>query len=414
MEQFKDLFLFLFCLRFLIDLLLRFINFHHLKKNTGRVPPVLTELIDIEKLRQIDLYNAAKMRFGILQLFTSNILVIVFLFTAIFPAYTLWIGQISLPYYLQGFLFFFIIQGAVWLIELHFDYYFHFRIEARFGFNQYTRIGWLTDCLKNFLVSTVFMGVIIIFILWLLGTSFHFDWLKIVYGWSIATLLIVIFSYLIPVVVTPIFYRLQPVSNDSLRGKIEELVAQSGFRIKRILVADESSKSRHVNAIFTGMGKNKTIILFDTLFNDFSEMEILAILAHEIGHGKQKHLLKSIVFSIIGIFWFLLFAAYLLSAGVPFAAFGVHLMVAKFYITYLFFFEILAFFAQPVLMRLMRKFEYEADAYSKQLLRQGESLISALKKIMVHELANINIHPWYEKMYYSHPSLEKRIHALNE
>lgn len=387
-------------------------NFRYLKQNAGQVPKVLAESIDTGKLRQMDSYNAVKMRFGIIQSLVSNTLVILFLFTALFPAYASWVGRMPIPYYLQGFLFFFIIQGAVWLIELPMEYYFQFGIEARFGFNQYTRADWLADCLKSFLVSTAVMGFLVILILWFLGTSFRFDWLKVICAWLVATVLILVFNYLIPVVMIPIFYRLRPVSDEGLRKNIEALVAQSGFKIKRILVADESRKSSHVNAIFSGTGKTKTVILFDTLLSKFSEIEILAIIAHEIGHGKQKHLMKSLVFSIIGVFWFLLFAAYLLSAGVPFAAFGALPMYARFYITYLFFFEILAFFVQPFLMRLLQKFEYEADAYSKQLLKQGEPLISAFKKMVVHELANINIHPWYEKIYYSHPSMIKRIEAL--
>jgi STE24 endopeptidase len=413
MEQFKNIFIFLFCLRIVIDFSLKIINFRHLKKNAGRVPPMLAELVDTQTLRQIDSYNAAKMRFGIFHFLVKNILVVLFLFTAVFPVYTSWIGQIPLPYYLQGFLFFFIIQGAVWLIELPMAYYFHFGIEARFGFNQYTRTGWLFDCLKDLLVNTVIMGLVVLLVLWFLGTSFSFNWTKVIFGWFIAFALMLSFNFIFPVMITPIFYRLKPVTDDSLQGKIAVLVARSGLKIKRILVADESRKSTHANAMFSGIGKYKTVILFDTLVNNYSETEILAILAHEIGHGKRKHLLKINTIAAFGLFCFILFAVYLLSNSIPFAAFGINLMYGKFYLTYLFFSELVAFFVQPIVMQFLQKFEYEADAFSKQLLHQGEPLASALKKIIIHELGNINIHPWYEKIYYSHPSMIRRIRALN-
>lgn len=375
---------------------------------------MLMELVNAQTLRQIDSYNAAKMRFGIIHFLIKNLFVILFLFTAVFPAYTSWIGRLPLPHYLQGLLFFFIIQGAVWLTELPMGYYFHFGIEARFGFNQYTRTGWLFDNIKSFFVNIIIMGIIILLILLFLGTAFNFHWIKVIYSWFAACAILLCFDYVFPVIITPVFYRLKPVTDDSLRGKIAELVAQSGLKIKRILVADESRKSTHVNAMFSGLGKYKTVILFDTLVSNYSETEILAILAHEIGHGKGKHLLKINMITVFGLFCFILFAAYLLSSSVPFAAFGINLMYGKFYLTYLFFFELVAFFVQPLIIQFLQKFEYEADAFSKRQLNGGEPLASALKKIIIHELGNINIHPWYEKIYYSHPSVIRRLRALNE
>jgi STE24 endopeptidase len=411
-DQFKTIFLFLFSLKIAIDLSFKIMNFRYLKKHAGRVPPELAELIDAGKLEQIDSYNAVKMRFVISNFIFENILALSFLFTPAFPAYTAWIHRIPLSPVLQGMLFFFIIYSAVRFIELPLEYYYHFRIEARFGFNKYTRAGWLLDCIKEFLVNTAIMGFIAWLALWILGTQFSFSWMKIIYSWLAVFALILAFSYFVPVIITPIFYKLKPVTDESLREKIEKLITQSGLKIKRILVADESQKSTHVNAEFSGFGKNKTIILFDTLLNNYSEAEILAILAHEIGHGKRKHLYKMIVISGIGTFLFILFAAYLLSTDLPFAAFGVNVIYGKFYITYQFFLEIPAFFVHPLLIRFFRKFEYEADAYSKRLLNNAEPLISAFKKFFTLELQNINIHPWYEKMYYSHPSLLKRIQAL--
>ncbi len=412
MEHFKTIFLLLFGLRIVTDFAFKILNFRYLKRNTGKVPAVLGDLVDIRKLQQIDSYNAAKIKFDIIHFLFENTVVFLFLFTPFFPAYTAFFQRLPFSYIFQGLLFFFALGCTAWLIGLPLNYYFHFHIEKSFGFNKYSQASWLWDTIKNFLMNTVISGIIVIFVLWFTGDQFSFTWMKILYGWLIALVLILTFAYFLPVLVIPVFYQLKPVTDESLRQKIESLVIESGLHIKRILMADESRKSTHVNAEFSGIGKNKTIILFDTLVNNYTEDEILAILAHEIGHGKGKHLWKMIAISCCGAFLFILFAGYLLSSELSFIAFGINVIYAKFYIAYLFFFEIITFFIHPVIIRFSQKCEYEADIYSRRLLHSSEPLIAVFKKFILLELGNINIHPWYEKIYYSHPSLLNRIQAL--
>ncbi|HEX7713760.1 MAG TPA: M48 family metallopeptidase [Bacillota bacterium] len=408
----------LFLLLFLIGKLvmrlgLNLLNYLHLKHTAGQVPAALTGVVEPSKLQQIDAYNAAKMIFQMVYILWDNLILLLFLFTPAYPLYSSWIDSLTLPLFLRGLLFFGIIAAGSWLIGLPFACFFHFRIEEKFGFNRYTLWRWFGDELKNLLIDLIVLTIIFWIVLAYWGNDLSFQWGRVWGAWLIALGLIVLFMYLVPVLVIPFFYRLKPVTDEGLRQKIIHLVENCGLKVSKVVEADESQKSAHANAQMAGIGRTKTIILFDTLIANYNESEILAVLAHEIGHGKKRHLWIQIALAAVEFFLLIYFTARLLSSSATFTAWDTSQVIYNgVFIAFIIFGEIMSFFVTPFSSYLSRKLEYEADRFSKQVLQSGAPLRGVFLKFIVNELDNINPHPWYEAFYYSHPSLLKRIKAL--
>ncbi|TCL65308.1 STE24 endopeptidase [Hydrogenispora ethanolica] len=410
---FLHLFLGLFGLKILIKLVLNLLNLIHLKRKAGQIPGPIAGLVDHSQLRRIDSYNADKMCFQTIVFLADTLLLLGFLFTPLYAGYTGWVQSLPWPGLAKGLLFFLLINWTLWALELPFSFYFHFVIESRYGFNKYSPGEWWTDNLKSWLMNTVLTVVVLGLILALWGDRTAFTVTDILVGWGIIFGLTVLFMYLVPVLFIPFFYKLTPLPDGPLKERITALVGQTGFTIRGIFMADESRKSGHANAQFAGFGRNKTIILFDNLVDHYTDEEILAVLAHEIGHGKKKHLLKLMLMVLVESLLFLVFAFYLLTADFTFQAFAIpKLFYSGLFITYVFFFDVLSFYIMPFSSRFSRKLEYEADAFSRKLIGTAGPLVSVFKKFIVNELDNINPHPLYEAFYYSHPTLWKRIKAL--
>jgi STE24 endopeptidase len=414
-QVFTTIFVSLFILKIVVKLGMDIINLRHLKKNSGKVPPSLKGLVDSDLLLKTDSYHTAKMSFSIISFLFNSLLVAIFLFTPAYGYYTDWVKHWPVSYFLQGIGFFGVLILIGWLIELPFDYYYHFHIEAAYGFNKYRIKGWIIDSFKSLLVNTVITILILVPAFGIWGNHSSFNWRNVFIGWSLASIIIITLVYFVPVLIIPFFYKLQPLSEAELRSRIMSLVEKAGFKARRIFIADESQRSTHADASFSGFGKTKTIILFDTLLKNYEETEILGILAHEIGHGKMRHILKLLVITILQAFIYIWFASYLLGANLPYDFANIpNIFYSGIFITYYFFFELLGYFIRPMLSLISRRFEYQADAFSKRLIGSGAPLIKTFEKFVTRELDNINPHPLYESFYYSHPSLLKRIEALKD
>jgi STE24 endopeptidase len=411
---FKVLFILLFSLKIFIKLGLDLMNYSYIKKNAVKIPDELKTMVDTAKLLVINSYNRAKIIFRVVCFLCNSFLLLFFLFSSLYSGYTNWFTYLPIPYLLKGLLFFLILNVITWLLDLPFNYFFHFRIEARYGFNKYTLQRWITDEIKNIAVSSIITTVILSLIFGIWGDNFIFSWNVVFIAWVGSFLLVALFMYLVPILLIPVFYKLKPLENVTLKQNIAEMFKQSGFKVRGIFMADESKKSAHANALITGIGQSKTIIIFDTLLDHYTDEEILAMIAHEIGHGKKGHLFKLMSLMIVELFLFILFASYLLSAEFPYQAMGISkILYSGIFFAYIFFFDLLTFFVQPFLSSYSRALEYEADGFSKQLLGSGAPLQSSFRKLISNEMDNINPHPWYEAFYYSHPTLLKRIEALN-
>ncbi|NIA23105.1 MAG: M48 family metalloprotease [Proteobacteria bacterium] len=412
---FKIVFITLFGIKIVVKSFIDFLNYDFLRKNRD-IPEEFKGVVDENKIRKIGDYNAVKVKFNLSREIIETAIIMIFLFTPLFKIYFNWIDSLGVIYIVKGVLFFWITLIVDMILMLPMDYYFNFGIEQKYEFNGYSLGGWIIDQIKGLLLGMVIYGIVLIPILKFVNNDFQFSWPFVLWGTLFASSLAFIFMYLVPVLLMPIFYKLKPIEDENLKGKIVELVEKAGFKVRGVYVADESKKSKHANAMFSGFGNSRSVILFDNLLNgNYSDDEILAVLGHEIGHGVHKHILKFYLLVVVEIFLFFLTVAWLLSTQSIYTSMGIDKnFYAGLFLLMILFFYVVGYFVQPFNSALSRRYEYQADAYSKKLLGSGEGLISAFKKFVVNELSVIEPHPIYEWFYYTHPSLIKRIRRLKE
>jgi STE24 endopeptidase len=285
-----------------------------------------------------------------------------------------------------------------------------FRSEKKYGFATITLRLWITDFLKGLLIETLLMAMLLASLLFLMQEAPRTWWLWV---WLLFLLFQLLLVWLYPVLIAPLFNKYEPLPDSDLRDSLIALMARAGLDVKGVYRMDAGKRSRHTNAYFTGLGKTKRIVLYDTLLASHEPDEILAVLAHEIGHRQKKHILKQLLSlgtaSLIMVYlsWHLLsepllYHAFGLAAAAPYA--GLFLLAVIF--------EPLAFFLKPLGMAMLRKFEREADDFSYELLGTSLPLCNALKRLAKDNLANLHPHPFYVWFHYSHPPLEERIARL--
>lgn len=310
-----------------------------------------------------------------------------------------------------GLAFFGVIMVASEIISLPFDYYATFVIEERFGFNKSTRkIFWL-DQLKGLLMTIILGGGILFLVMWLYNSLGEWAWL---YAWGVVTAFSLFMLLFYSNLIVPLFNKQTPLGEGDLRNAIEEFGQKAGFGINNIYVMDASKRSSKANAYFTGLGAKKRIVLYDTLIADLDKDEIVAVLAHEIGHYKKKHTLQSVIVSVVttGAMLFLL-SLFLDNADL---AIGLGAKEASFHlgaIAFSILFTPISMFLGVLSSIQSRKNEYEADAFAAQF-GLADALMSGLKKLSVKSLSNLNPDPLFVFFHYSHPTLLQRMKALGK
>lgn len=390
-------------LEFLVERILDRLNMRHMSAD---LPESLRGIYDAQEYSRFQSYKRENNRFGLISSTFSFVVMIGFLGSGGLGWYNSWIVSYTEQVLWQTLLFMGGLVLVSEIIGLPFAWYATFRIEEKYGFNKMTMKTFFSDAVKSLLLSLFLGGLILAavvgFYLWV-GTFF---WL---YAWGIITLFSVFVAMFYSQLIVPLFNKQTPLQAGSLRDKIESFAGRTGFKLDNIYIIDGSRRSTKANAYFTGLGAKKRIVLYDTLISELSEEEIVAVLAHEIGHYKKKHTLRQLPVSILQTGIILWLFSLLVNRPELSEALGgeqayFQLGLVAFIILY-----------TPVSMILgifmniwSRKNEYEADAYAVQY-GEGEHLISGLKKISVKSLSNLTPHPVYEFVYYSHPSLLKRI-----
>ncbi|HAR46792.1 MAG: peptidase M48 [Nitrospirae bacterium GWC1_57_7] len=389
---------------------LRYLNLSHLRSKGGIVPPEFAGAVDAERLRRITAYTADTSRLGLLESAVSGILVMLVLFTGLLGVYDQWVASLTDSFVLQGTLFFLLFLLAETIIGIPFSLYLQFGIEARHGFNTMTPALWLTDLIKSLAISSVLGGAVLLASFSLVQTSPDWWWLWV---WAFLLSFGIFVMYLSPVVIEPLFFRFEPLKEEGLEEQVRGLMERAGLMISRVFQVDASKRSKHSNAYFTGIGRVKRIVLFDTLLRQMTHEEILAVLAHEAGHWKKRHVLKQIVVSetlaLIGLYSaFHLFRWDGLPglAGLEVASFAAQSAIV------LFLFNIALFPLTPLFSHLSRKNEGVADRFAVDLTGNPAALADALVKLSRENLANLHPHPVYAAFYYSHPPVVERIRQL--
>ncbi len=393
-----------------VRLFLQTLNLRHLKRFGDRVPAEFADTIDPETLRRTAAYTFAKNRIGLVESLFGNLLLLVFLFGGLLPLYDRWIGE-TLPSFIGGGLLFFL--GLVLVqtvVDAPFSLYRNFRLEKRFGFNTMTMRLWFSDLVKTTLLSAVLLGLLVAGALALVRVSPRFWWLWV---WGFFALVTLFLMYLSPYVIEPLFFKFEPVGKEGLEEKIRALMEKAGLQVSRVMQVNASRRSRHSNAYFSGIGRVKRIVLFDTLLEQMADGEILAVLAHEVGHWKKGHIRKRILLTEL-ISLVLFYGAYRLIGwgGVP-ALLG--LDSASFYaqVVILGFLASLATFPlTPLSAWLSRHHERQADRFACRITENPGDLATALVKLSRENLANLHPHPIYAWFYYSHPPVVERVRAL--
>ena len=394
------------CLDFMLERVLESLNSKHMS-------PVLPDsLKGIYDEKEYSRFQSYKRENGRLDCWSSGVgfgVMIVFLVAGGFGWYNSWVVSLTDSVVWQTIFFVMGLSVASTVLDIPFDYYATFRIEEKYGFNKTTRRVYWLDAVKELFLSLVLGGVLLALVVWFYTWAGTYFWL---YAWGAVTLFSVFMAMFYSQLIVPLFNKQTPLQEGSLRDKIQAFAGKVGFKLDNIYVIDGSKRSTKANAYFTGLGPKKRVVLYDTLIDELTEEEIVAVLAHEVGHYKKRHTLRSMVVSVIQmgvLFW--LFSLCVNNAALSEALGGdrayFQLGLIAFAILY-----------SPVNLILgigmnvwSRSNEYEADAFAARYY-EGDYLVSGLKKISVKSLSNLTPHPLYEYIYYSHPSLLKRIDAI--
>lgn len=387
----------------------QYLSYRNRKRMSPNIPKQLEGIYDDDAYAKQQAYQKENSRFGLYSGLISFFLMLLSLLAGLFG----WLdNQLRLCITNEIGLtlsFFGIIYLVNAIISLPFDYYSTFTIEERFGFNKSTKKTFWLDQIKGLFITILVGGGILALITWLYNTIGDNAWL---YAWGAITFFSLFMTLFYSNVIVPMFNKQTPLEDGELRNAIGDFGNKAGFEINNIYVIDASKRSTKANAYFTGLGAKKRIVLFDTLINDLSTDEIVAVLAHEIGHYKKKHTLQGMLVSICttGVMLFLL--SFLLDNNEIAIALGsttpsFHIGLIAFSLL----FTPISLVLGVVSSMLSRKNEYQADAYASSFGLSG-ALISGLKKLSVKSLSNLNPDPLYVFFHYSHPTLLQRMEAM--
>lgn len=391
---------------FLLESVLDYLNY---TKFDSELPDHLQDIYDDSEYQKSQAYKKDKFKFGLVQSLFSLVLILVFLSLNGFEIVNAIANQYAENSIVVSLLFFGILFLGSFILSLPFDYYFTFVIEEHYDFNTSTQSLFWKDKLKSILLTIILGGVILGLILVFynyVGTDFWW------YTWILIAFISVLLNMFYARIFVPLFNKQTPLEEGELRSKIEKYASKMNFNLKNVFVIDGSKRSKKANAYFSGFGSEKRITLFDTLIENLEDEEIVAVLAHEVGHYKKNHIIINLLVSIITVG----FTLWLLSLFVsePMLAQALGVKEPSFHIGLVAF----SFLYAPISLLtgiftniLSRKFEFQADNFAKATY-SAQDLISALKKLSKESLSNLTPHPAYVFFHYSHPPLSERLKNL--
>ncbi|WP_458629225.1 M48 family metallopeptidase [Winogradskyella sp. PC D3.3] len=395
-------------INFIIDKVLDAINAKHYN---DPIPEVLNDVYDAEEYKKSQAYKTLNYKFGLITSLFSFVLTLGFLLLDGFEYVDNFARRYSDNPILIALIFFGIIMIASDLITTPFGYYKTFVIEEKFGFNKTTKKTFILDKLKGLLMTILLGGGIIALIVWFYQVTGNQFWL---YAWGIVTAFTVFMNMFYSKLIVPLFNKQTPLEDGELRTKISAYAASVGFNLEKIFIIDGSKRSTKANAYFSGFGSEKRVTLYDTLVNDLDDEEIVAVLAHEVGHYKKKHIIFNLVTSILltGLTLFILsifISNPLLSNAIGVETPSFHVGLIAFGLLYSPISEVTGL----IMNYVSRVFEYQADDYAKATYK-AEPLITSLKKLSKNSLSNLTPHKAYVFMHYSHPTLLERVNNLKK
>lgn len=404
--------LFTACL--VLGLLLRFWlvsrQVRHVARHRGRVPAAFAATIGLAAHQKAADYTVAKARFGLLAMSWS---------TAVLLGWTLLGGLDALNRALLGWLGAGLLQQLALLaafsligglLDLPFSLWQTFRLEERFGFNKMTWRLWLADALKGMLLGAALALPLAAAVLWLMARAGSGWWL---WAWALLTAFMLLIQFVFPIWIAPLFNKFEPLDDPTLRARVTALMQRCGFAAKGLFVMDGSRRSAHANAYFTGFGRSKRVVFFDTLLRQLSAGEVEAVLAHELGHFKHRHVLRRMVLTIALSLGALALLGWLSRQVWFYTGLGVQPNLqagneAVALILFMLAVPVFTFFVSPLMAQLSRRDEFEADAYAVAH-SSGAALSGALLKLYQDNASTLTPDPVYVRFYYSHPPATERL-----
>ncbi|MDH3329619.1 MAG: M48 family metallopeptidase [Desulfobulbaceae bacterium] len=382
----------------------------NLRSLTPELPAEFSDVFDEKKYAKSQKYTRATTGFGFLQSSIMTMITIPFILLGGFNWIDIFSRSFEFGSIMTGLIFTGILVFLSGAVSLPFAIYSTFVIEERFGFNTTSIKTFILDIIKSTFLSILIGGPLLAFVLWFFATGGQLAWL---YCWLVVVSFIIILQFLAPVIIMPLFNKFTPLEEGELQQSITDYARKQDFRMKGIYTMDGSKRSTKLNAFFTGFGRFRRIVFFDTLIDKLSVHEIVAVLAHEMGHFKKKHIFKMMAASIVqmGIMFYIL--SLFLNNERLFAAFGMENL--SIYASLIFF----GFLYSPISMLLgivfnffSRRNEYEADAYAVTSTGRPLELVKGLKKLSATNLSNLTPHPFHVFLNYSHPPVLERIRAI--
>jgi len=393
------------------QLWLEWLNQRHVLAHADAVPDALKDSIDPDTYAKSVDYTLAKSRFGQMENAWNTVVLLVILFSGALPrGYDLFANWFGASAWAQA-AFLFLAGVALSLPGLPFDWYGQFRLEGRFGFNTTTPTTWWMDRFKGLLLALALGYPLLMLVLKLVEWMGDRWWL---WAWVCVLGFQLLMVLLAPILILPLFNKFTPLPEGSLRERLLALGKRTGFTPRTIQVMDGSKRSRHSNAFFTGFGRFRKIVLFDTLIQQLAEPELEAVLAHEIGHYKKRHVPKMLAWSAASLFIGFYVVAWIANQAWFYQAFGFGTGArAPAFLLFGLLSGVVTFWFAPLQNLWSRRYEYQADAFAAGTMGESRSMVGALRKLNEKNLSNLTPHPLYSGFYYSHPTLLEREQALS-
>ena len=418
--DFSNIFVIIFIIgtvfSFSLNMLLERLDFTFRKKHGREIPEILSQHVDFQTLDKTCLYEDAKYRLWIPSSILETILSLYLVFCGFYPALIERIWTWTDNPFFAALLFLVLggIPGA--LLSIPFALYSEFGIEKHFGFSNMTIRMWIADEIKAFFVNLLILTPLLLAMIALFKYTAGWWWLLLGCVYLVFSLGI---SIIYPIFIAPIFNKFTPLEDGELKSRLEELLKKCGFKASGLFVMDASRRSGHSNAYFTGFGKSKRVVLYDTLIEQLTIDEIEAVLGHELGHYKHHHILKKMLFMIPAVFASLFVISLLVNLPLLYKGFGfVSGEIVPYQMMFIGIFLLSLVFGEwgillsPIMNSLSRHDEFQADAFAKEICGTGEPLCTALVKLNKENLSEIQVPKIYSVFNYSHPPLLERIKAL--
>ena len=394
-------------LAYCINTLAEILNIKNLNQP---LPDEFKDHFDNTKYLKSQNYLKTNTRFGFVVSSIDLGLLLIFWFSGGFQYVDGFVRSLTLGSVVSGLIFTAILLILKLIISLPFTLYSTFVIEEKFGFNKTTPTLFVTDLIKSIILSGILGGILLSLVLVFFESGEQWAW---VMCWAVSAIFMLAVQYIVPTWIMPLFNKFIPLEEGPLKDAIIKYADSINFSLSNIFVMDGSKRSSRSNAFFTGFGKNKRIVLFDTLIKEQTIEELVSVLAHEMGHFKKKHIVKRMLWGIFQMGFIFFLISLFISHEPLFHAF--FLKETSIYAGLVFFgmlYSPIDLFVSIILQISSRKDEYEADQFAAKTIKKSEPLISALKKLSAHNLSNLTPHPFYVFLNYSHPPVFERIKQL--